>query len=75
MSERLYSYLQITDLKDMINKTNKLYGERPAYKIKITDGKYKVFTHSEVRDMVDGIRNIFNKYGIKRKKNCSYRRK
>ena len=53
MTERLYDCLEITDLKDMLNKTKKIYGEKPAYKIKTEDGKYKVFTHREIRDMVD----------------------
>ena len=25
--------LEVTDLKDMLDKTGKLYGERPGYKI------------------------------------------
>ena len=29
------NYLMINDLKDMLNKTKKIYGERPAYKIKV----------------------------------------
>ena len=33
--------LEITDLKDMLNKTKKSYSEKPAYKIKIEEGKYK----------------------------------
>ena len=27
--------LEVTDLKDMLNKTRKLYGDRPGYKIKV----------------------------------------
>ena len=38
--------LEVRDLKDMLNKTGKLYGERPGYKIKIEEGKYKTYTHS-----------------------------
>ena len=26
--------LKVTDLKDMLNKTGELYGDRPGYKIK-----------------------------------------
>ena len=33
--------LKVTDLKDMLNKTGELYGDRPGYKIKIEEGKYK----------------------------------
>ena len=45
--------LEVRDLKDMLNKTGKLYGERPGYKIKIEKGKYKTYTHSEIRDMIN----------------------
>ena len=45
--------LEVRDLKDMLNKTGKLYGERPGYKIKIEEGKYKTYTHSEIRDMIN----------------------
>ena len=34
--------LQINDLKDMLNKTREMYAERPAYKIRIEEGKYKI---------------------------------
>ena len=68
MNERIYSYLEITDLKDMLNKTKKLYGERPAYKIKIGEGKYKTFTHKEVRDMVDGLGTALIDLGLKNKR-------
>ena len=47
------NYLMINDLKDMLNKTKKIYGERPAYKIKVGVGEYKVITHKEIRDMID----------------------
>lgn len=66
MSERLYKYLEITDIKDMLNKTDKLYGEKIAYKIKNKDKSYKTFTHSEVRKMINAIRYSINKHGIKR---------
>lgn len=68
MSERLYKYLEITDLKDMLNKTNKLYGEKTAYKIKIEEQKYKTFTHTEVRNMVDAIGTSLISMGLKNKR-------
>ena len=27
--------LKVTDLKDMLNKTRELYGERPGYKMRV----------------------------------------
>ena len=35
MSERLYDYVKITDLKDMLEKSGEQHGNRIAYKIKI----------------------------------------
>ena len=55
MNKRIYDYLEIKDLKDMLNKTEKLYANRPAYKIKIEEGKYQVYTHKEVRDMINAL--------------------
>lgn len=68
MSERLYEYLEITDLKDMLNKTRKMYGEKTAYKIKIEEGKYKTFTHEEVRNMVDCLGTALINLGLKGKR-------
>ncbi len=47
--------INITDLKDMLKKTGELYGDRPAYKIRENIGQYKIFTHKEVREMVDAL--------------------
>lgn len=68
MNERLYDYLEITDLKDMLNKTRNLYGERPAYKIRIEEGKYKIFTHKEVRNMIDCLGTALINLGLKGKR-------
>lgn len=68
MNERLYDYLEITDIKDMLNKTKALYGERPAYKIRIEEGKYKIFTHNEVRNMVDSLGTALINLGLKGKR-------
>lgn len=68
MSKRLYNYIEITDLKDMLNKTRNLYGERPAYKIRIEDGKYQIFTHNEVRDMVNSLGTALIDLGLKGKR-------
>ena len=68
MTERLYDYLQITNLKDMLNKTQKLYGSRPAYKIKVQEGQYKIFTHDEVRNMVNSLGTALINLGLKGKR-------
>lgn len=68
MSKRLYNYTEITDLKDMLNKTRSLYGEKTAYKIRIEDGKYQVYTHNEVRDMVNYLGTALMSLGLKGKR-------
>ncbi|MBO5349779.1 MAG: AMP-binding protein [Clostridia bacterium] len=68
MSERLYNYLQITDLKDMLNKTKKLYGEKTAYKLRDGKDNYKIITHKEVRDIVDYLGTALIKLGLKGKR-------
>lgn len=45
--------LEVTDLKDMLNKTGKLYGDRPGYIVKLEEGKYITYTHLEIRDMIN----------------------
>lgn len=68
MSKRIYDYLEIKDLKDMLNKTEKLYANRPAYKIKIEEGKYQVYTHKEVRDMINALGTSLINLGLKGKR-------
>ena len=43
--ERLYKYIEITDLKDMLKKSGEKYGEKIAYKIR-QENEYKEITHS-----------------------------
>lgn len=68
MSEKLYETLEITDLKDMLEKTRKLYKNRPAYTIKIEDKKYKSYTHEEVRDMIDSLGTALIDIGLQGKR-------
>ncbi len=68
MDKRIYDHLEITDLKDMLNKTKKLYGEKPAYKIKIENGKYEIFTHNEIREMIDALGTSLINLGLKGKR-------
>lgn len=60
--------IEITDLKDMLKKTGKEYGERPAYKIRIEDNKYKIYTHKEVRDMIDALGTALISLNLKGKR-------
>ena len=60
--------MEIKDLKDMLNKTKKEYGEKIAYKIKNEEGKYRTITHREVRDMVDSLGTVLINLGLKGKR-------
>ena len=60
--------IQITDLKDMLNKTGEIYGDRPGYKIKVAEGKYKTYTHKEIRDMINYLGTALISMGLKEKR-------
>ena len=62
--------LEVTDLKDMLKKTGDLYGNRPGYKIKIGEGKYKTYTHKEIRDMVNYLGTSLIDLGLKGKRSA-----
>lgn len=60
--------LEVTDLKDMLNKTRELYGDKPGYKIKIGKGQYKTYTHNEIRDMINYLGTALISMGLKDKR-------
>ena len=60
--------LKVTDLKDMLNKTRDLYGDKIGYKIKIEKGIYKTYTHREIRDMIDYLGTALISLGLKNKR-------
>ena len=68
MSEKIYKYLEIKDLKDMLNKSGERYGKNIAYKIKIKKDKYKTYTHKEIRQMVNYLGTRLIKLGLKNKR-------
>ncbi len=68
MSERLYKYIEITDLKDMLKKTEKEYANKTAYKIRKEEGKYKEITHLETRKMIDALGTKLIEMGLKNKR-------
>ena len=68
MDKKLYSYTEITDLKDMLNKTKNMYKDKIAYKIKIEEGKYKTYTHKEVREIIDSLGTALIDIGLKNKR-------
>lgn len=68
MSKKLYKTIEIKDLKDMLNKTREIYGDKPAYKIKLEKGKYKIFSHKQVREMIDSLGTALIDIGLKDKR-------
>lgn len=47
--------IRIDNLKDMLEKTGKLYSNKIAYKIRIEENKYRKITHKQVRDMINAL--------------------
>ena len=45
----------INSLKDMLEKSGKVYGSKTAYKIRKNENEYLEITHNEVRQMVDAL--------------------
>lgn len=67
------NYIEITDLKDMLNKTKKLYDKNIAYKIRLNkiedkNKQYMLISHEEVREMVDSLGTALIDMGLKNKK-------
>ena len=60
--------LKITDLKEMLNKTEKLYENRPAYKIREEVQKYKIITHQQLREMVNALGTQLIELGLSGKR-------
>lgn len=52
----------------MLNQTRKLYGKRPAYKIKMGEGTYKTYSHEEARKQIDALGTALISLGLKRKR-------
>ena len=60
--------IEIKDLKDMLNKTKEIFKNKPAYKIKDNNKKYKIITHREVRDMIDALGTALTTLGLQGKR-------
>lgn len=60
--------IEITDLKDMLKKTGEIYGNKPAYKLRIAENEYKIITHKEVREMINALGTALISLGLKGKR-------
>ena len=55
-----------TDLKDMLKKTETIFGDRPAYKFKTeTPGKHRIKTHKEFREQIKALGTALVDLGLK----------
>lgn len=69
MKERIHEYVEIKSLKDMIKKTRKSFGDRPAFKFKTEkEGILKTIKYNEFLDDVDALGTEFIKLGLKNKR-------
>ncbi len=69
MVEALHSFVKITDLKDMLNKSGELYGDEPAYKFKTDkENEFKIITHKQVREDINCLGTALLNMNLKDKK-------
>lgn len=54
--------VKIENLKEMLEKSGKLYGDKQAYKIKIDKRKIYTYTHAEIRESINALGNCTNKF-------------
>lgn len=56
MREPIYKAPKFTDLKDMLQKSGEMYGDRPAYIFNTeTPGEFKQITHREFRNQINSL--------------------
>ena len=61
--------MKFTDLKDMLNQTGEVYGERPAYIFKTEEkGKFRTITHKEFRENINALGTTLIQMGLKDKR-------
>ena len=68
MHKGKYEYLPITDLKDMLDKTGKLYSNKIAYQIRKKDNTYEMINHQEVREQINALGTALIDMGLKNKR-------
>ena len=62
------TYLEVKNLKEMLNLTKDLYGKKPAFKLKDANGKYREITHKTVREEIDKLGTALLTLGLKGKR-------
>ena len=68
-SKPIHNISNIKNLKDMISQSEKLYAERPAYKIRLgKKDSYKTITYREFKEEVDALGTSLINMGLKGKR-------
>ncbi len=60
-----YEIRQIDNLKDMMEQNNRLYGEKEAFLVKISDDNYKKITYSQFKKDMDALGTALTDLGLK----------
>ena len=61
--------MKFIDLKDMLNQTGEVYGDRPAYIFKTEEkGKFRTITHKEFRENINALGTTLIQMGLKDKR-------
>ncbi len=61
--------MKFTDLKDMLQQTEEIYGDRPAYIFKTeVEGQFRTITHKEFRTQIKALGTALVKMGLKNKR-------
>ncbi len=61
--------MKFTDLKDMLNQTGEVYGDRPAYILKTEKpGDFKEITHKQFREDINALGTSLIEMGLKNKR-------
>jgi long-chain acyl-CoA synthetase len=61
--------MKFTDLKDMLNQTGEVYGDRPAYIFKTEEkGKFRTITHKKFRENINALGTTLIQMGLKDKR-------
>ena len=68
----LYEFREITDLKQMMNSSEKLYGDKTGYLVKDRPGgSYLPVSYHQLKEDVDGLGTALIELGLKGKKSPS----
>lgn len=69
MREPIHKFMQFDDLRDMLNKTGELYGDKAAYVFKTDkEGVFDEITHKEFRDDIKALGTKLVNLGLKDKR-------